>query len=465
MRPLALSEVASAIGGRLAGRDVEVTSAETDSRRVRPGSLFFALRGEHGDGHDHVAAAFAGGAAGAVVVREVGGGPLVLVEDPGVALLALAAAERGAFRGPVVGITGSTGKTSTKDLLAAVLASRWRVAASPASFNNRVGVPLSVLGAAEGTEALVCEIGASAVGEIRVLCGVARPTVAVVTNVGLAHVGRFGSRENIVRAKAELVEALPEDGVAVLNADDPVVRGYAARTPARSVLFGTAGDADVRAEEVSLADDATATFALVHGGRRAPVSLRVPGEHMVSNALAAAATGIALGLEPDTCAAALKGARVSAWRMETFDTVDGLRVLNDAYNANPSSMSAALKAARWMSRGGRCISVLGHMAELGAASMEEHERVGEVVARLGIERLVVVGEEARGIARGATREGVEPEHVVVVGTPAEALAEVRAHARTGDLVLVKGSRVVGLEWLAEALRRGMDGAGERGVAS
>jgi UDP-N-acetylmuramoyl-tripeptide--D-alanyl-D-alanine ligase len=289
--------------------------------------------------------------------------------------------------------------------------------------------------------------------------------VAVVTNVGLAHVGRFGSRENIVRAKAELVEALPDDGVAVLNADDPVVRGYAARTPARSFLFGTAGDADVRAEDVSLADDATATFTLVHGGRRAPVHLRVPGEHMASNALAAATTGIALGLDPDACAAALNEARVSAWRMETFDTVDGLRVLNDAYNANPSSMSAALKAARWMSRGSRCIAVLGHMAELGEASMEEHERVGEVVARLGIERLVVVGEEARGIARGAEREGVEPEHVVVVGGPAEALAEVRALARPGDLVLVKGSRVVGLEGLAEALRRGMDGAGERGLAS
>jgi UDP-N-acetylmuramoyl-tripeptide--D-alanyl-D-alanine ligase len=365
----------------------------------------------------------------------------VLVADPGVALLALAAAERGAFDGPVVGITGSTGKTSTKDLLAAVLGMRWRVAASPASFNNRVGLPLSILGAPDGAEVLVCELGASAVGEIRLMCGVARPTVAVVTNVGLAHVGRFGSREQIVRAKAELVEALPDDGVAVLNADDPVVRGYAARTPARSLLFGTAGDADVRAEGVVLSDDATPSFTLVHGGRRAAVRLAVPGEHMVSNALAAAATGIALGLGPDECAAALKGARVSAWRMETFDTADGVRVLNDAYNANPASMSAALKAARWMSRGGRCIAVLGHMAELGAVSLEEHERVGEVVARLGIERLVVVG------------------------TPAEALSEVRAHARSGDLVVVKGSRVVGLEWLAEALRRGVEGAEERGLAS
>ena len=465
MRPRALSDVAPAIDGRLVGRDVVVSSAETDSRRVRPGSLFFALRGERADGHEHVAAAFAAGAAAAVVAREVEGGPLVIVADPGVALLALAAAERGAFDGPVVGITGSTGKTSTKDLLAAVLAGRWRVAASPASFNNRVGLPLSILGAPDGTEVLVCELGASAVGEIRLMCGVAHPTVAVVTNVGLAHLGRFGSREKIVRAKAELVEALPDEGVAVLNADDPVVRGYAARTPARSLLFGTAGDADVRAEDVSLSDDATASFTLVHGGRRTAVELTVPGEHMVSNALAAAATGIALGLGPDTCAEALRDARVSAWRMETFETIDGVKVLNDAYNANPASMSAALKAARWMSRGGRCIAVLGHMAELGGASMEEHERVGEVVARLGIERLVVVGQEARGIARGATREGVEPEDVVVVGTAAEALAEVRAHARPGDLVVVKGSRVVGLEWLAEALRRGVDAASERGLAS
>jgi UDP-N-acetylmuramoyl-tripeptide--D-alanyl-D-alanine ligase len=455
MRPRPLSEVADALGGRPAGMpgDPEVSSVATDSRLASDGTLFFALQGERDDGHRFVSDAFGNGAAAAVVAREDGAaGPVVVVPDPGLALLALAAAERDAFGGPVVGITGSAGKTSTKDLAAAVLGVRFRVTASPASFNNQVGLPLTILGAEAGTEVLVCELGASAVGEIRIMCEVARPTFAVVTNVGLAHLGRFGSRENIVRAKAELVEALPDDGVAVLNADDAVVRGYAARTAARSVLFGTARDADVRAEDIEVADDGTARFVLVHGRDREPVEIGVPGEHMVSNALAAATTGIVLGLSPAECAAALKAARISAWRMETFTSPTGVRVLNDAYNANPASMAAALKAARWMSRGSRCIAVLGHMAELGDATMEEHERVGEVVARLGIERLVVVGDEARDIARGAIREGVEPELVTAVPTVEDALALVRTEARSGDLLLVKGSRVVGLERLAAALR-------------
>ncbi|MBI4259502.1 MAG: UDP-N-acetylmuramoyl-tripeptide--D-alanyl-D-alanine ligase [Actinobacteria bacterium] len=453
MMPRRLSEVAAATGGRVVGDDVEVRSVVVDSRKAEPDSLFVALTGEVTDGHGFVADARGAGAVAALVAADGAAlGPGVVVPDTGAALLALAAAERGAFAGRVVGITGSTGKTSTKDLVAAVLEVRHRVAASPASFNNQVGLPLTVLGMEPGTEVLVCEMGASSVGEIRMMCRVARPDVGVVTNVGLAHLGRFGSRENIVRAKAELVEELPADGIAVLNADDPVVRGYAARTDARSVLYGAARDADVRAEDVSLDDLGQASFTLVSGTDRERVQLGVPGEHMVSNALAAAATGIALGVGPAGCAAALEAARVSAWRMETFTTPGGIRVLNDAYNANPTSMPAALKAARWMSRDGRCIAVLGHMAELGEASREEHERIGEIVARLGIDELVVVGEEARPLARGAVREGVEPDRVHWVATPEEALEEVGSIARSGDLVVLKGSRVAGLERVAEALR-------------
>jgi UDP-N-acetylmuramoyl-tripeptide--D-alanyl-D-alanine ligase len=295
-------------------------------------------------------------------------------------------------------------------------------------------------------------MGARGIGQIARLCEVAQPHAGIVTNVGVAHLGLFGSRENIVAAKAELVEALPPRGVAVLNADDPVTYGYRARTPARVLTYGRSGAADVRGEGIELDRDARASFTLVAAGLRERVELSVPGEHMVANALAASACGIALGVSPGECAAALKDAAVSGWRMETFTTPGGIRVVNDAYNANPASMAAALKAARWMSRDTRCVAVLGGMAELGESSAEEHDRVGELVARLGIEELVVVGPDATPIARAALREGMEREHVAEAPDRDAALEAVRRIAREGDLVLVKASRVNGLERLAEALR-------------
>lgn len=455
MRARRLSDVAVAVGGTVAGEDVSVSSVVVDSRESSPGALFFALAGRRTDGHAFLGEAFARGAAAAVVSRADptdAPGPLVVVADTGEALLSLASDERSTFSGTVIGITGSTGKTTTKDLAAAVLSVRYRVRSSPASFNNQVGVPLTILATDPEAEAVVCEIGASAVGEIARLCTVARPGIGVVTNVGVAHLEGFGSRENVARAKGELVEALPEDGVAVLNGDDPVVRGFTARTLARAMLFGTGRDAHVRGEDISLDERGQPRFTLVTGAERETVELAIPGEHMVSNALAAAACGIALGLSPAECAAALKEARASAWRMEMFTTPGGVVVLNDAYNANPASMAAALKSARWMSRGVRCIAVLGSMAELGPISLEEHEHVGELVARLGIERLVTVGGEAVHIARGAVREGVEPDDVASYEEFEPALEDVRRHARPGDVVLVKGSRVAGLERLAEALQ-------------
>ena len=436
-----------------------VTSVAIDSRSVGPGDLFVALPGERSDGHRFVPDALAGGAVAAMVAhvddsRPDGGGSYVVVPDTRRALLDLARDERRHLRCSVVGITGSTGKTCTKDFAAAVLGARFDVVASPASFNNEVGLPLTVLSAGPDTDVLVLEMGSRGIGHIRELCEVARPDAGIVTNVGIAHLGLFGSRENIVTAKAELVEALPPKGVALLNADDSVVARYGERTRARVLLFGVSPGADVRGEGVELDRDARASFTLVAAGLRERVELPVPGEHMVSNALAAAACVIALGVSPGECAAALKDAHVSGWRMETFETADGVRVVNDAYNANPTSMAAALKAARWMSRDGRCIAVLGGMAELGDASFEEHDHIGELVARLGIEDLVTVGADAAPIARAATREGMEPGRVVQVPDRDAALAEVRRRAHAGDLVLVKASRVNGLERLAEALRTG-----------
>jgi UDP-N-acetylmuramoyl-tripeptide--D-alanyl-D-alanine ligase len=474
MMPGTLRGLAAVIGGTLRSAsdpDRPVRGVAIDSRKVFEGDLFFALPGERRDGVEFVAEALARGAAAAVVPSAgavplpgrsvtgiagegmLPGGPLIEVDDPARALLDLARHERDQTTARVVvGITGSTGKTCTKDLTAAVLTRRFRVAASPASFNNEVGLPLTILLAPPGVEVIVCEMGARGPGHIRRLCEVARPHIGVVTNVGTAHMELFGSPKVLEDAKAELPESLPVDGTAVLNADDGVARSYATRTPARSVFYGNGEEAVIRARGVEI-DRRTgkAGFELAVPDGVAPVILPVPGEHMVANALAAGAVGWVLGIPVEEIAAGLGEAVVSAGRMEVLDTPDGFRVVNDAYNANPTSMAAALKAARWMARAGRCLAVLGPMAELGPIADSEHERVGELVARLGIDGLIVVGQEARLIAVGAEREGVEPERITFCEDVGEAVEAARAAARPGDLVLVKASRVARLERVAEAL--------------
>ena len=448
-----MTDVARAVEGLFLGDDVEVTSIAIDSRDVVPGALFVALPGERTDGGMFVSEAFANGAAGVLVRDGLDvDGPAVSVRSTGEALMMLARDERARMDATVVAVTGANGKTSTKDMAAAVLATSFRTHASRDSFNNEVGLPVTILGAAPDTQVVVAEMGARRVGDVAILCGIARPDIAIVTNVGVAHLEVFGSWDRIVEASAEPVEALGPDGVAVLNADDVVVAGYAGRTTARVVTFGLASDADVRAEDVSLGTDGRASFTVVYGSERAPVTLAVPGEHMVSNALAAAAAGSTLGVPLAACAEALSHAAVSPWRMETFTTPGGVRVVNDAYNANPESMAAALRAARWMAGEGHLIAVLGTMAELGPISAREHERIGELAARIRVDRLIAVGAAARPIANAGLREGIEPENVACHDEPEGALDDVRRWVRPGDLVLFKGSRVAGLERLAEALR-------------
>jgi UDP-N-acetylmuramoyl-tripeptide--D-alanyl-D-alanine ligase len=452
MKPRRLSSVATITGGRLVGEDPDVSGVAIDSREVRAGDLFVALSGEHADGHDFLPQAFESGATGALVEREDAfRGPVVIVDDTGRALLELAADERRGLQTTVVGITGSTGKTSVKDLTSAVLATRFRVHASPRSFNTEVGVPVTLLTAEPDADVIVCEMGSRGRGHITLLTDVARPHVGVITNVGLAHMEMFGSRQAVADAKAELVESLPGEGVAVLNADDPVVREFDRRTQARVLRFGIAADAEVRGEDLTLDRDGRPSFTMVTPAGTERVELSVAGEHMAWNALAAAACGVGLGLTAGECAAGLKEARVSPWRMEVLESPSGLRILNDAYNANPSSMAAALRAARAMAGEGRCIAVLGEMAELGSIAAEEHERIGELVARVRIDRLVTVGEAADAIAVSAVREGVEPERVTRCSTVEEALEAVLSDVRPDDLVLVKASRAVGLEQLAERL--------------
>lgn len=439
-----------------------MSSVSVDSRRVRRGAVFVALPGRRTDGHRFLDDAFAAGAAAAIVEDgRVVRGPAIVVDRAADALVALAASERARFRGPCIGITGSCGKTSTKDLTAAVLSSRLRVAASPASFNNEVGVPLTILEANPRTEVLVCEIGAGAVGEIARLCSVARPSIGVVTNVGLAHVETFGSPKAIARAKAELVQALLPHGVAILNGDDAVVRGFKDLTDARVMTFGVGRRTDVRATGIRLDPWGRARFEVRTEGSSQDVALIVPGRHIVMCALAAMACGLALGVDLAEAADALGKAPVSPWRMELRPAAGGATVLNDAYNANPASMAAALRAARSMHAEGRRIAVLGGMAELGSRSPGEHERIGRLVARLAFDGLVTVGEEATGIGAGARAAGMSPTALRQAVDAGRAIDLVRRLLRPGDLILVKGSRTAGLEVLVESLcepgARGMGG--------
>jgi UDP-N-acetylmuramoyl-tripeptide--D-alanyl-D-alanine ligase len=457
--PLTLAEVARITGGRLvdAAPEAVITgTVEYDSRKVTPGGLFVAFPGASTDGHDHAPAAVAAGAAAAVVTRPVPA-PRIEVPDATEALTALAAAVVRRLPATVIGLTGSSGKTSTKDLIAALLASLGPTVAPAGSMNNELGHPYTVLRADERTRYLVLELGARDVGHIRHLTQIAPPRIGAVLNVGSAHLGIFGSREAIAAAKGELVEALPADGVAVLNADDPLVSSMAGRTRARVVTFGESGHAGVRATGVALDDLGRAAFTLATDAGEAPVRLQVVGAHQVSNALAAAAVALEVGADVDAVAAGLSHARAaSRWRMELSERPDGVLVINDAYNANPESMRAALKALASVARsrrgsGARSFAVLGTMAELGDASRAEHDAVGRLAVRLDVSRVIAVGEAARPISLGAALEGSwngESEWVPDVDA---AVARLRAELRPGDVVLVKASRAAGLERVAERL--------------
>lgn len=441
------SDVAAATGGRLVGPDVTVTGATIDSRLVRGGELFVPLVADR-DGHDFVPAALRAGASAYLSAHPVAAGPdtdggvrsdatAVEVADTLAALTALGGHARGRVEvragGRVVGITGSVGKTSVKDLLALALQARWRTAASAGSFNNELGVPLTLVNAPDDTQALVVEMGARGAGHIADLCAIARPTVGVVTRIAAVHTETFGTVDDVAAAKSELVRALPASGVAVLNAGDPRVARMAADADARVVTFGEGGD--VRAEDVRLDRDLRAVFRAVTPWGRAEVRLCVRGTHMVENALAATTAALVCDVPLDDVVGALATAELSRWRMELTTLPSGARLLNDAYNANPTSMAAALRALAALDAARR-VAVLGVMAEIGPSSDDEHRAVGMLAHDLGVE---VVGVDAP--AYGGTTVGDLAGAVAALGP-----------LGPGDAVLLKGSRVAGLERMVELLR-------------
>lgn len=479
-----------------------------DSRRVTPASLFVALPGERVDGHDFAIAAAEGGAAAVLCAHPIDGlgVPALVVHDVQAALGRLGAAVVADARPrglQVIGVTGSQGKTSTKDLLAQVLEANGPTVAPEGSFNNEIGVPLTATRIEADTRFLVSEMGARGIGHIDYLTTLTPPDLAIVLNVGQAHLGEFGSREGIARAKGELVAALPADGAAVLNADDPYVLAMAERTAARLWLFTEGEGPDlggpgltqlsrpiaglVRATDIVGDELGRRSFRLVlsdteaeqgdwagqgnwadqgNGAEQAaPVHLQLLGAHQVGNALAAAAAALALGQPLPRVAELLSAAgNRSAWRMELHHRSDGVVVVNDAYNANPESTLAACRTVVELGRhrpeGARMIAVLGDMLELGETTTAEHERVGRAVADLGIDLLLAVGENAAALVSGAEAGGMTGR-ALACGTKEAGGDWLAAHVIPGDVVLVKGSRVLGLETMADALLAG----GEAGTGA
>ena len=488
MIDLTVAQIADIVGGELADISAEDAAAlhvtgtvEFDSRKITSGGLFLALPGARVDGHDHAEAAVAAGAVAVLAARPVGVPAIVVtpqVGDTGAGVLehdsdgsgaavlaalaklaAAVAAELVAGGLTIVGITGSSGKTSTKDLLAAVLSPLGEVIAPPGSFNNELGHPWTVLRATPSTDYLVLELSARHPGNIAALAAIAPPAIGVVLNVGTAHLGEFGSREVIAQTKSELPQAVPASGVVVLNADDPAVAAMADVTVARVVRVSRNLETDVWAGPVTLDELARPQFTLHAGDTGVDISLAVHGDHHVSNALCAAAVALECGATTAQVAEALAGAGpVSGHRMRVSSRTDGVTVIDDAYNANPDSMRAGLQALAWISSGGvgerrRSWAVLGEMAELGDDAISEHDRIGRLAVRLDVSRLIVVGtgRSMSAMHQGAVMEGSWGEEAAIVADADAALAVLRAELQPGDVVLVKASNAAGLGALADAL--------------
>ena len=446
------SEIASLVGGRLVGRDIEFSgSVVIDSREATPGSLFAALPGEHVDGHDYVLAAAKQGAVLAFVVRDVNSDQItsIVVPDVAIALFQLASEVRKRLTNvTVVGITGSQGKTTTKDMVLQVLSNFGETVAPKESFNNEIGLPLTILKCNEATRYLVLELGATHIGDIAKLAAIAKIDVAIVLVVGNAHLGEFGSVENIARAKGELVEALGPEGYAVLGTYDSFTPEMSLRAPGRVITFGPSGL--VRAERLSLVDGEP---LFVVAGRE--IHLHFTGAHQVANAEAVLAACQVLDLDMARVAHALSAARpLSKWRMERSLTPLGALLLNDCYNANPASMSAALNTLAEIATGrtGRSIALLGEMRELGESSHVAHENIGRLVAELMISRFAGIGEAGETMVRAAIAAGHRDAQAFADHNAA--LIFVETDLQSNDVILVKASRGTHLEGLAQRLAQG-----------
>ena len=445
--------VAAVTGGQILhnGADVVIQGVSTDSRTLQAGELFIPLRGERFDGHDYLAQAVRHGAAASLSEEVVVGLniPVIQVRDTLRALGDLAHAVRQRFQGPVVGITGTSGKTTTKEMLAAILARTGPGLKSAGNFNNLIGVPLTLFNILPEHRWAVIEMGMSARGEIARLAQIAAPQIGIITNVGAGHLQQLGGISGVARAKGELFIHLPAGGTAIVNADDPQIGRLPLANGVRRVLFGHAAEAQVRAEKV-IASEGTVGFVLHLPEAAVPVRLPVPGRHNVQNALAAAAAAWVLNVPPDDIAAGLAEFKPCPGRMELMELPGDLLLLEDSYNANPLSMRAALDALHDLGRPGRRIAVLGDMLELGPTAADLHREVGMLVAERA-DWLFTLGELAREIAAGAAEHGLPAGHIVTAGEVEELVARLRPLLQPGDRILIKGSRGMRMERISAHL--------------
>ena len=460
MIPISAVKLAEVLGGELLGSpDILATgSVQIDSRLADQGSIFFAKPGAEADGHDFVNDAVAKGSVIAVVQRAIDTTiPQVIVKDTVLALGNLASWLIGELKTQgklkVIGITGSNGKTTTKNMLREILSRVGNTIAPIESFNNKVGAPISILRANLDTNFLVVEMGAEGIGSISYLAEMAKPDIGVILKVGMAHAGEFGGIENTAQIKGELAVALGEDSDLVLNADDALVSQMAMKTRAKVHWFGTAGQSEFVGSEVSLSKHGTSFVLGWPDGQRSKIQLKILGEHHIMNALAAATTATLLGATKEQIVQSLESIELAErWRMQRVVREDGVTIINDAYNASPDSMKAALQTLAQLGRmGTRTIAVLGEMAELGEYSIAEHDAIGRLVVRLNIDQLVVVGEGAKLIHMGASQEGSWDGESKFFPSIAEALEYLRGILTDGDTVLVKSSKSANLRFLGDEL--------------
>lgn len=449
--------ILQAIGGRARGTlPVKVTGLSTDTRKLTPGALFVALKGESFDGHDFVAEALKSGAVAALVSREiVNAGPQIIVENTLLALGALAAAYRATLTPKVIAVTGSTGKTSVKEMIAAILSQGWRTYRTPGNFNNEIGVPLALLELDEQVQAVVIELAMRGKGQIAYLAEMVAPQIGVITNIGQSHLELLGTQEAIARAKGELLEALPADGTAVLHAEDEFFEPLRGLTPCQVVSFGTNDEADVRVSEIEVNSEGATDFLLTGWWGEERISLPVGGRHHALNAAAAAGAAVAVGADPAWIKPGLAAFQGAEMRTRVLTAPGGFTVLDDTYNASPDSMRAALELLADLP-GIRKWAALGDMKELGSRSAEWHRELGQLAADLRLTGLVTVGELAAHIAAGA-REG-KVGMTVFEETDNEKAAEwLLEQVKPGDVVLVKGSRAMKMEEIVQRLlARGED---------
>ncbi|MEY2635317.1 MAG: UDP-N-acetylmuramoyl-tripeptide--D-alanyl-D-alanine ligase [Actinomycetota bacterium] len=447
-----VGEIVRATGGTATMSSSEVvTGIATDSRKLKLGDAYVAIIGEHHDGHDFAEGAVCDGAALCIVSKPVDV-PHILVEDTVLALGAIAKLHRESLNAKVIGITGSSGKTSTKDMLAQVLANFGETIAPPGSFNNEIGLPSTILRASKDTDYLVLEMGMRGLGHISYLCDIALPSVGAILNVGSAHAELLGGRENIALAKSEIVQQLPEDGTAVLYADDSLVLNSSQSTKACILTFGEGSFADVQISHLTLNEKAQPRFDVTYKDETQQVELKLVGEHQALNASAVIAVCLAVGLKfEEICNALNSISNISKWRMEVTELAGGITVVNDAYNANPESMRAGLKALKAMSEGRRTWAVLGEMRELGDDAAAAHDEIGRLIVRLDVNRLIAVGPGAKLIQMGASQEGSWGDEAAHVDTLEDALEILRNEVSPGDVVFFKASRAIGLERVAQAM--------------